>query len=145
MRIYLDTCTLQRPFDDQSQARIKLESEATLEIISAIEQGKLELISSEVLEYELEMSKQPHRIKFVRKALELAKQTVTLTETHRTLANQYTDQGVKAIDALHLAVANETKAHFLSTYDDRFFNASKRIDNLNCNLTNPTQFVISHL
>lgn len=145
MRIYLDTCTLQRPFDDQSQARINLESEATLEIISAIELGKLELISSEVLEYELEMSKQPHRIKFVRKALELAKQTITLTETHRTLANQYTDQGVKAIDALHLAVAHEANAIFLTTCDDRFIKAGNKISGLNCNLTNPTNFVINNL
>jgi predicted nucleic acid-binding protein len=145
MKIYLDNCTLQRPFDDQSQSRIKIESEAVLEIIHAIEIGKIELISSEILEYELEISKQPLRIEFGKKILSLATQTITLQEHHRELANNFSNYGVKAIDALHLAVAHDTKAHFLSTCDDRFISASKRIDNLNCHLTNPTQFVISHL
>jgi len=145
MRIYLDNCTLQRPFDDQSQSRIRIESEAVLEIIHAIETGKIELISSEILEYELEMSRQPIRIKFGKKILALASQTIILEDRHRELANNFSKHGIKPIDALHLAVAHETKAHFLSTCDDRFIKASKRIDNLNCNLTNPTQFVISHL
>ncbi len=80
MRIYLDNCTLQRPFDNQSQSRIRIESEAVLEIIQAIEEGKLELISSEILEYELKMSKQAHRIEFGMKILNLASQTVTLSQ-----------------------------------------------------------------
>ncbi len=145
MRIYLDNCTLQRPFDNQSQSRIRIESEAVLEIIQAIEEGKLELISSEILEYELKMSKQAHRIEFGMKILNLASQTVTLSDKHKQLANSFSENGIKPIDALHLAVAHDCSAHFLSTCDDRFINASKRIDNLNCNLTNPTQFVISHL
>jgi hypothetical protein len=30
MIVYLDTCTIQRPFDDHSQTRIVLEAEAVL-------------------------------------------------------------------------------------------------------------------
>jgi len=29
MRVYLDICCLKRPFDDQSQERVRLESEAS--------------------------------------------------------------------------------------------------------------------
>jgi len=36
MRIYLDVCCLNRPFDDQTQERIHLESEAVLIILSNI-------------------------------------------------------------------------------------------------------------
>ena len=32
MRIYLDVCSFNRPFDDQSQLRIRLEAEAKLKI-----------------------------------------------------------------------------------------------------------------
>lgn len=32
MRVYLDNCCFNRPFDDQSQARVRLEAEARLEI-----------------------------------------------------------------------------------------------------------------
>src|SRR5689334_12036522 len=34
MRVYLDMCCLKRPFDDQSQPRIRLESEAVLALLT---------------------------------------------------------------------------------------------------------------
>ena len=37
-RIYLDVCCLNRPFDDQSQPRIRLESETILIILAQCEQ-----------------------------------------------------------------------------------------------------------
>ena len=49
MLVYLDTCSIQRPFDDQSQIRIALESEAVLRAIQLVEQGNLDLLSSETL------------------------------------------------------------------------------------------------
>ena len=91
------------------------------------------------------MSQQPLRIEFGRKILELATQTLILNESHRKLANTFTDFGVKSIDALHLAIAHEAKAIYLTTCDDRFISASKRIPELNCNLTSPTEFVINNL
>ena len=36
-RIYLDVCCLNRPFDDQNQPRIRLESEAILIILAQYE------------------------------------------------------------------------------------------------------------
>ena len=37
MRIYLDNCALNRPFDDRSQERIRLETEAIIVILSRVE------------------------------------------------------------------------------------------------------------
>jgi hypothetical protein len=37
VRIYLDACCLNRPFDDQTQARIRLEAEAVLMILMECE------------------------------------------------------------------------------------------------------------
>jgi hypothetical protein len=39
MRVYLDACCLNRPFDDRSQDRIRLEAEAVLAIIERVETG----------------------------------------------------------------------------------------------------------
>ncbi|MBI3410260.1 MAG: hypothetical protein HY040_18120 [Planctomycetes bacterium] len=39
MRIYLDACSLQRPFDDRSQPRINVEAEAVLTILRLVESG----------------------------------------------------------------------------------------------------------
>jgi len=52
MKIYLDNCSFNRPFDDQSSMRIKLETEAKLFVQEKIRIGKLQLIWSHILEYE---------------------------------------------------------------------------------------------
>jgi hypothetical protein len=54
MKIYLDTCCLNRPFDDQSQNRIRLESEAIIIIMNKLHQGEWEWIGSEVLDIEVD-------------------------------------------------------------------------------------------
>jgi hypothetical protein len=43
MRIYLDNCCFNRPFDDQSQTRVRLEAEAKLEIQRRIKDKAIEL------------------------------------------------------------------------------------------------------
>lgn len=49
IRIYLDACCLNRPFDDQTHDRIRLEAEAVLLILSHVEAGQWQLIGSEVM------------------------------------------------------------------------------------------------
>jgi len=44
MKIYLDCCSLQRPFDDKSQPRIAVEAEAVLVILALCESDRLKLI-----------------------------------------------------------------------------------------------------
>ena len=52
MRVYLDNCCLNRPFDDQRQMRVRLEAEATLCIQEHIRSGTLELVWSYMLDFE---------------------------------------------------------------------------------------------
>lgn len=52
MRVYLANCCFNRPFDDQSQARVRLEAEAKLEVQQRIKDKKIELAWSYVLDYE---------------------------------------------------------------------------------------------
>jgi hypothetical protein len=52
MRIYLDTSVLNRPFDDQSQVKIFLETQAFLLILTLIESQQIALVGSSVLDYE---------------------------------------------------------------------------------------------
>jgi hypothetical protein len=49
MRIYLDNCCFNRPYDDQSQIRIRIESEAKLFIQAKILAGEIELAWSYIL------------------------------------------------------------------------------------------------
>ena len=52
MRIYLDNCCYNRPYDDQSQMRVSLEAQAKLHVQEEINEGKYELASSYMLTYE---------------------------------------------------------------------------------------------
>ena len=57
MLIYLDTCSLQRPFDDQSQLRVATESEAVLRATQLVEDGDLDLLASGTLRIETEQNR----------------------------------------------------------------------------------------
>ena len=48
MRVYLDNCCYNRPFDDQAQLSVRLETEAKLEVQRQMRSGKLEEYVQEV-------------------------------------------------------------------------------------------------
>jgi len=52
MKIYMDNCCFNRPFDDQSSLVVQLETEAKLDIQDRVEQSELDLCWSFVLDYE---------------------------------------------------------------------------------------------
>ena len=49
MRVYLDNCCYNRPFDEQAQLRVRLETEAKMEVQSQMRLGILEYVWSEML------------------------------------------------------------------------------------------------
>ena len=51
MKIYMDNCCYYRPFDDQTQDRILIETDAVLSVISRCDTGDWKLLGSEVLDY----------------------------------------------------------------------------------------------
>ena len=51
MEVYLDTSIYNRPFDDQAQPKIFLETQAVTVILQMVEAELVELVSSSVLEY----------------------------------------------------------------------------------------------
>ena len=81
MRVYLDTCSLQRPLDSKTQVRIILEAEAVLGILMLCEAGSIELVSSEVLLFEIRHTPNPVRREYAIQALATSKTTVPLSES----------------------------------------------------------------
>ncbi len=59
--IYLDTCCLNRPFDDQTQAHIHLEAEAVLLIMTRCIAQEWEWLNSDILDYEIAQTPDPER------------------------------------------------------------------------------------
>jgi len=52
MLIYLDNCSFNRPFDNQKQIQIRVETEAKLYIQEQIMKGELQLAWSCILDFE---------------------------------------------------------------------------------------------
>ena len=54
MRLYFNTSALNRPLDDLSSERVRLEAEAMVALLAAVEDGTAEWVGSEYLEFEVE-------------------------------------------------------------------------------------------
>lgn len=118
MRIYMDNCCFNRPFDDQAQIRIRLETEAKLRIQERIEAGEIELAWSYVLDYENAANPFEERRAAIsswrsRSAIDVA-ETPALLEYAKSLVAL----GLRSKDALHAACAVEASCEYFVTTDD---------------------------
>lgn len=119
MRLYLDNCAFNRPFDDQSRIRIRLEAEAKLYIQERIQEGKAELVWSYILDIENDQNPFEEKRSAIEKWKKLAVVDIEETETLKKRADSIVAYGVKAKDALHVSAAIEGNADFFITTDDR--------------------------
>jgi predicted nucleic acid-binding protein len=141
MRIYLDACSLQRPLDDRSQPRINVEAEAILTILRLVESGRLELLTSEALAFEIERIPDQRRKLQARSLLALATQTVALNDAIESHAATLVGGGVKPMDALHVASAAWSGAEYFCTCDDKLLKRLATIANLNLKVASPLQLI----
>lgn len=117
MRVYLDICCYNRPFDDQSNLLVMLEAEAKLFIQKEIKDGKIDLVWSFVLDYE--NSKNPYNDRKERINLwrSLAKEDCILTDFISKKAKDLMNFGLKQVDASHIACAIFKQADYFITTD----------------------------
>ena len=117
--IYLDVCCLNRPFDDQNQPRIRLESEAILIILAQCEQRQWEWVGSEVLTLEISKTPDPERRRRVQLLASHAHHMVSVGQSEIARVRQIQTWGITAFDALHLACAESGQVDVFLTTDDR--------------------------
>jgi hypothetical protein len=66
VKVYLDVCCLNRPFDDQTQQRVRDEAEAVAAILVFADKGVLDVVGSQMMRIELKSIKDPERRRRVR-------------------------------------------------------------------------------
>jgi len=138
MKIYLDACCLNRPFDDQTQDRIRLEAEAVLLILTHLEAGEWEWIGSEVLNFEIERTPDPERRHRVKLLMTCVHSLVFVGQAETKRAQQLETLGFHPFDALHLACAESGRADVFLTTDDRLLRLASRFsDQLHVRVENP--------
>lgn len=124
IKIYLDVCCLNRPFDDQTQARIRLEAEAVLIILVQCETGHWEWIGSEVLDLEIHRTPNPERRRRVQLLASHTHYSILVEQPEIERAQQFEAWGISAFDALHLACAESGGASVFLTTDDKLLRKS---------------------
>ena len=141
MKVYLDTCSLHRPLDSKTQIRIMLESEAVLGIIGLCEAGQLELVSSEVLVFEVNRNPQIIRREYGLEVLSKASSFVALNPQIEQRAEVLNKLGIKPLDALHLASGEEVRADYFCTCDDKFLKKAKAVSDLKIKVVSPLELI----
>lgn len=122
LRIYLDNCCYNRPYDDQSQIRISLETQAKLYIQNLIKDRQIELVTSYMLEYENGKNKLGKRKQVIAEFMESNESYYVGIERDSDvakIAEPIMQTGVKEKDAFHVACAILSKCDYFITTDDR--------------------------
>lgn len=139
VKIYLDNCSFNRPFDTQSQLRIRLETEAKLAIQEKVISKNLFLVWSYILSFE--NSKNP----FKERRSQIAKwetfSSIVVEESSHILhiADKYCGFGLKVFDSLHLACAIIGNAGYFITTDDRILNKHSLVKEIR--IVDPITFI----
>jgi len=127
MKIYLDNCCYNRPYDDQKQMRINLETQAKLYIQQLIIQKKLRFVCSFILRYENSVnpniSNRDSISQFFINACEyVGSENI---EEIRKSADDIMNHGIKMKDASHLACAIKAECDYFLTTDDKLIKRYK--------------------
>ena len=143
MKLYLDNCCYNRPYDDQTQEKIHMEGEAILTIINRCKQNMNEIIGSPVLDLEID---QIDDIEKREKVKNFYDQTITkkvdytikILERVRELSEQ---TNVRTLDRFHLSFAEISEVDILLTTDTKFEKACSKL-NLKIKIMNPLKYLM---
>lgn len=141
MRLFLDTCSLNRPWDDQTQVRIHLEAECVLHIVDRARSGAEELVTSDYLLEEIASSPDPMRREDVVNLLTHARFHVARRLSIEERAKALAAWNLVAHDALHLTAAEAAGCDYLLTTDDKFIRRAARAgDVIRVKVLNPCDY-----
>ena len=144
MKIYLDVCCLNRPFDDQSQERIRLESEAVLAILGRSK--TVTLLSSEIVDIEISKIPDEDRKQKVILLSSISRMNIVVDGEIMSRAKELNEMGFKSFDALHIACAERGRADALLTTDDHLLKkAISYQKSIKVRLQNPLSWLTEEL
>ena len=141
MKVYLDNCCYNRPFDDQSGILIRIETEAKLFVQYEIYAGRIELAWSAMNDYENNDNPSLEKTERIAAWRDMATDVIRMNDAVLTSALELERMGLKSKDALHIASAIAAHCDFFLTTDKRILN--KPITGIR--VLNPVSFVEAYL
>jgi predicted nucleic acid-binding protein len=127
IRVYLDNCCFNRPYDDQNYRNIYLETQAKLQIQDSIKNKQINLIWSTIIDFENSVNPdeviQLEIVQWRNLAIEIIFQNMDIVK----YANQLGDVGLKKKDALHISCAVAAHCDYFITVDKGILNKKSLI------------------
>ena len=128
MKVYLDNCCFNRPFDDQRSIVVYLETKSKLSIQGMIKNGRLKLIWSEILDFENNENPFVERKTKILEWKCLAVENIAMNDFIFERAKDFLKSGLRQKDASHIACAISGNANYFVTTDKKILN--KEIKNI---------------
>lgn len=140
LKIYLDNCCYNRPFDISKEPWVLAETKAKLFIQSLVKYGDIRLVSSFVLYAEAAENPSVYKRDAILQFIDqYAKEYISSESKSDVLiiADEIMQTGIKAFDAAHIACALLAKCDYFITTDKRILKyQTKRLQ-----LVNPVSFI----
>lgn len=142
IKVYFDVCSWYRPFDDQSQIRIRMEAEAVQIILEMSDLGQIQILISDIILYENSGTKDLVKMQKVKELFKSCKDYIPYDQDIQKMAFELSKDGFTPLDALHLASAETGGVDYLITTDDKFQKKYDQLrDRVNVKVVNPIDFV----
>ena len=136
-RIYLDNCCFNRPYDDQTQLKIFLETQAKLHIQSLVFEKKIDLVWSFILTFENSRNLFSAKKTAISQWESISSFFIEKSEEIRVIAKEIMITGIKAADAAHVASAIVGNCDYFITVDKRLLKYEDR----RIIICNPIEFI----
>ena len=139
MKVYLDNCCYNRPFDDQTQRSVHLETQAKLWIQDLIKNDKVILVVSFFSLYENSANKDVEKAEHIADFFSNAQVYIdeTSIDEVQLLRDEIMKTGIKHKDAIHIATAIIADSDYFISTDKRILKyKSDRIKTIN-----PVEFI----
>jgi hypothetical protein len=137
--VYMDCCCLNRPTDDQTQDKIRIETDAIIGILLKCFYGAWKLIGSDIVEYEIMKTPDLNKMDKALKLYSINKENIELNGKIETRALEVQKYGLKSLDSLHFASAEFRNIDILLTVDKDFIKNSEKI-NTSLRVENPVNW-----
>ena len=141
VRIYLDNCCYNRPYDDQERFDVALEAQCKLHIQEWIKAGKFSLVASYMLRYECNANPYEMRRNAIQEYIQENTSVYVGDERKKeveTRAAAIMATGIKFKDACHVAAAVFAGCEYFISTDKRLL----KYKTSEIKMVTPVQFVM---
>lgn len=140
LKIYLDNCCYNRPFDVQNRDLIRIETQAKLAIQRKIKAGDYALVWSFMSDAENDENPSEDKRKAIEVWRSVAKEYCAASDTIHKKSHEFMKLGMRHKDALHLSCSVISGCDFIITTDKKFLN--KNIHVTEIAIVNPVTFIL---